>query len=55
MFVAFEVSGPLQLKPGLLRNKTIVRFWWLWFAISYHPMKLNEMVEMANRGEIIWK
>lgn len=35
MILELEVSNPFQRKPGFYRsNVTIIRVWWLWFAVA---------------------
>lgn len=34
MIVEFEVSKPLQKRPGRHTSNVQRRWWWLWFAIA---------------------
>lgn len=34
MIVEFEVSRPLQKRPGRYRSNVQRRWWWLYFAIA---------------------
>lgn len=54
MFFVFEISRPLQLKPYFYNGNgvtTIFRVCWLWFALSIHPMRWDELIDLALSGE----
>ncbi len=34
MIVEFEVSKPLQKRPGRYRSRMQRRWWWLYFAVA---------------------
>ena len=57
MFFTFEVSRPIRLKPGFYRSKgaTTFRIWWLWFALSLHPMRYDEMLDRVSSGLVKWE
>jgi hypothetical protein len=56
MFIVFEISRPFQLRPGFYSSSlTWFRIWWLWFAISLHPMRMDELLEMAGDGIASWE
>lgn len=56
MFITIEISRPIQWFPGWWRCKgiTTFRIWWLCFSISFHPMRWDEMIELASNGEVRW-
>jgi len=56
MFMTLEVSRHFQWKPGFFRMEgvTTFRIWWLWFAIALHPMRYDELVDMATEGYVTW-
>ena len=56
MFFTFEISNPFQWKPGFWRcaGVTSWRVWWAWFSISCHPMRLDEMIDLAGSGAFAW-
>jgi hypothetical protein len=56
MFITIEVSRPIQWLPGWWRCKgiTSLRVWWLFFSISIHPMRYDEMIELAGSGSVGW-
>lgn len=33
---------------------TIFRVWWLFFAVSLHPMRLDEMIDLASNDVAKW-
>lgn len=55
MLVMFEISRPFQLRPGRRRstlgNRTFRRWWWLWFAVTIYPARLDEYGEAVRGGE----
>jgi len=57
MFFTLEINNPIRIKPGYYRSKgtTTIRIWWLWFAVSLHPMRFDEMIELASSGYIFWE
>jgi hypothetical protein len=54
MCIVFEISKPFQIKPGFYRSSITIRFYWLWFAISWHPMREDEMISLAMNGKAYW-
>ena len=56
MFFTIEISRPIQWLPGWWRCKgiTTFRIWWLFFSVSIHPMRYDEMIELANSGVAVW-
>lgn len=55
MFLVFEISKPFQVWPGLYRsNITTARVWWLWFALSLHPGRYDEMLSLAADDRLVW-
>ena len=56
MFFTFEISNPFQWKPGFWRcaGVTSWRIWWAWFSISCHPMRYDEMIDLAGSGAFAW-
>jgi hypothetical protein len=56
MFVTFEVSRPFKIIPGFYRcaGLTSFRVWWLWFAVSLHPVRMDELVGAVADGEAAW-
>ena len=56
MFLTIEISRPFQRLPGWYRCKgvTILRVWWLWFAIGIYPMRYDEMLSGMARGRYEW-
>ena len=55
MIIVLEISNPPQWKPGYYRSEITRRIWWLWFAVSFHPMRLDELIELANQNVAVWK
>jgi hypothetical protein len=56
MFFVFEISKPFQIKPGFYRSEiTIFRVWWLWFALSLHPGRYDEMLDLSASGVVVWE
>jgi len=56
MFFVIEISRPFILIPSFYRSKgvTTFRVAWLFFALSVHPMRLDEMIAFAYDGLIGW-
>jgi hypothetical protein len=56
MFFTFEISRPIQWLPGWWRCKgiTTLRVWWLFFSVSLHPMRYDEMISLAGEGTAVW-
>lgn len=46
MHIVFEISRPFAKQPGFYRcpGVTAWRIWWLWFAVSCHPMRQDELL-----------
>jgi hypothetical protein len=56
MFFVFEISKPFQKKPGFYHSEiTIFRVWWLWFALSLHPVRYDEMINLSASGVVVWE
>jgi hypothetical protein len=56
MFIVIEISRPFQRKPGYYHSSiTIFRFYWLWFSISAHHMRYDEMLNLALSGSAKWE
>lgn len=56
MFFVFEISKPFQIKPGFYRSEiTLFRVWWLWFALSLHPGRYDEMLNLSASGVVVWE
>ena len=55
MYFTFEISRPFQRRPRLYRSKITIRFTWLYFALGWHPIREDEMISGANRGEIYFE
>ena len=57
MFFTFEISTPFRAKPGFYRcpGVTSFRVWWLWFAVSLHPMRFDQMLKAAQESMVEWK
>jgi len=49
MILIFEISNPFQLKPGWFKSDIMFRVWWLWFAIAYAPMGLQEFEAIPTK------
>jgi hypothetical protein len=55
MFIVFEISRPVQWKPHTFKSGlTIFSVCWLLFRISIHPIRYDEMIELAMNGNAIW-
>ena len=56
MFFTVEISRPIQWRPGFWRcpGITTCRVWWLWFSISLHPMRYDEIIALAGSGVVQW-
>lgn len=54
MFFTFEISRPFQRRPFWHSSRISKRCGWLWFAIGFHPMREDELLDMARRGETEW-
>ena len=56
MFFTIEISRPVQWLPGFYRSKGITTFrvWWLFFSVSFHPMRYDEMIDLASSGVAKW-
>ena len=56
MFLTIEISNPFQWKPGFWRCEGVTswRIWWAWFAVSCHPMRYDEMIDLAGSGAFAW-
>lgn len=52
MTILFEISRPLQWRPGIYRSDVALRIWWLWFAICFWPMRQDEMLNEVAKGKI---
>jgi len=57
MIFVFEISQPFQWRPGFFRTRGVTswRVVWGWFALSCHPMRLDELVDGAARGVYQWR
>ncbi len=55
MFFVFEISRPFARKPGLFRNRLGIRVWWLWFAVSVHFVRYDEMMVRVEKGYVTWR
>ena len=55
MHIVIEISKP-RIKPGWFRRKgvTTLRIYFLWFAISIHPMRHDEMLKGFVAGDYGW-
>ena len=53
MHIVFEISRPVQVRPGFYRcaGVTTFRIWWLWFAVSLHPMRHDEILDGSYKWE----
>ena len=51
MYFVFEISKPFQALPDFYRsNITLFRIVWLWFALSMHPGRYDQMLKLALSG-----
>ena len=55
-FFVFEISTPFQIKPGFYHSDlTVFRVWWLWFAVSLHSGRFDEMLDLSASGAAVWE
>jgi hypothetical protein len=56
MFIVFEISRPFQRRLSFYRSKgyTTWSICWLFFRLSHHPMRFDEMIELASCGRVKW-
>ena len=55
MFITLEISRPFCISPGLYRCPGVTwRIYWLWFALSVHPMRFDEMIGSVREGVLEW-
>lgn len=56
MFIVFEISRPFQRKINWYRCPGVTTFGitWLWFSLSLHPMRFDEMTTGIANGTLEW-
>ena len=55
IFLFFEISYPLLIKPGFHNGKYHLRFWWLCFAFGLCKRPMHVMHHLAATGQTYWK
>ncbi|MCI0393277.1 MAG: hypothetical protein MOB07_31495 [Acidobacteria bacterium] len=54
-----EINHPVQIKPGYFKGTFkdgyFKRAWWLWFAIGWVRLNLNEYNEWIATGNTEWR
>ena len=55
MTITIEISKPFQIMPGFYRSPFTLRVWWLWFAVSFHPMREDELATLLASGVAKWE
>ena len=55
MFMVFEISRPIVWKPYVYRSElTKLRLVWLCFALSFHKIRFDELMDLAAAGIAVW-
>lgn len=47
MTLIFEISNPPQWKPGIFHSSSMVRVYWLWFALGILRVAFKEFAETS--------
>ena len=56
MTIVLEINRPFQIRPGVYRSSvTVIRVWWLWFAVTVYKMRLDEFLSNAMDGKYGWE
>jgi len=55
MYFTFEISRPICWRPSFYRSRlTTFSLTWLFFGISLHPMRQDEMHDLIRSGLTKW-
>lgn len=51
MIIILEINKPFQSKPGKYESNIMKRYWWLWFAITFLKIPLQDY----SKDRYVWE